>query len=246
MKNEFVTLSPGKTNCYLIQVNNGYLLIDTGYEKDYSNFLKELDEREIEVSEINYILLTHHHDDHSGFTNNLLKETEVKIIAHEYAEALLKIGENDKTRGGGYINRRVHYLSKIYKLLNPDWDLTFPPVRLRDNDILISGDNKGILRKIGIDGTILYTPGHTIDSISVLLDNGVIFCGDAAMSWPLWAGIKYCTIFITDINKFYGSWEKIIENGAKEVYPSHGKPFEIKKLKENIWEYSNDSLVEFF
>ncbi len=41
MKNEFVTLSPGKTNCYLIQVNNGYLLIDTGYEKDYSNFLQK-------------------------------------------------------------------------------------------------------------------------------------------------------------------------------------------------------------
>ena len=245
MKNKFVALNPGKTNCYLIQSNSGYLLIDTGYEKDYSNFLKELDTKEIGVSEINYLLLTHHHDDHSGFTTDLLTDTEVKIIAHKLAEDLLKTGENDKTHGGGYINKRVYYLSKIYKLLNPDWDLTFPPVKLRNVDILINGDNKEVLRNIGINGTILYTPGHTIDSISVLLDNGLIFCGDAAMSWPLWAGIKYCTIFITDVSEFYKSWEKIIESGAKKLYPAHGNPFKIENLRKNIWEYSNDSLVDF-
>ena len=131
MTNELITISPGRTNCYLIQANSGYLLIDTGYGKDYSNFLKELDAKKIEVSEINFLLLTHHHDDHSGFTNDLLKDTEVKIITHKYAENLLRAGENDKTRGGGYINKRVYYLSKIYKLFNPDWDLTFPPVKQR-------------------------------------------------------------------------------------------------------------------
>lgn len=246
MKNNFVTLSPGKTNCYLIKAKKGYLLIDTGYEKDYGSFLKALDKKSIEVSEINYLLLTHHHDDHSGFTNNLLEDTDLKIITHEKSKALLKTGKNDKTRGGGYINKRVYYLSKIYKLLNPDWDLTFPPVKLRDDDLLINDDNKELLRTIGINATILFTPGHTIDSISVVLDSGEVFCGDAAMSWPLWAGIKYCTIFITDIEAFYNSWKKIIESDAKIVYPSHGKSFKIEKLRKNMSVYTQESLVKFF
>ncbi|MFW5726248.1 MAG: MBL fold metallo-hydrolase [bacterium] len=60
------------TNCYIIQANRAYLLVDTGYQKDYSDFLKELDVEEIGINEINYLLLRHHHDDHSGFTNDLL------------------------------------------------------------------------------------------------------------------------------------------------------------------------------
>jgi hypothetical protein len=52
-------------------------------------------------------------------------------------------------------------MRKLYKLLNPDWDLTFPPLELRKDDIIVKDDNREILKQIGIDGTILYTPGHT-------------------------------------------------------------------------------------
>lgn len=246
MKERFIRLKPGKTNCYLIRADKGYLLIDTGYEKDYKSFLVEIDKHGIDINEINYLLLTHHHDDHSGFVNKLLEKTDFKIIVHELAKELLKTGENDKSRGGGYINKRVYYLSKIYKLFNPDWDLTFPPVYIRKEDILVNGDNKNVLRDIGIDGRIIYTPGHTIDSISVIFNDEIIFCGDAAMSWPLWAGIKYCTIFITDLDQFYRSWEKIIKSGVKIVNPAHGEQFEIKKLEQNIWKYKKESLVKFF
>ncbi len=198
------------------------------------------------MDDINYLFLTHHHDDHSGFAKKLLAYTDIKIIADHHAGELLKKGENDKSRGGGYINKRMYYLSKLYKLFNPDWDLTFPPLELEKNDILIDGDNDKVLRDIGIEGKILYTPGHTIDSISLLLDNGIIFCGDAAMSWPLWAGIKYCPIFVTNVDILYDSWQKIIKSSAKKIYPSHGEPFNIEKLRKNIGEYNNNSLVEFF
>ncbi|MFW6389623.1 MAG: hypothetical protein ACOCZT_00730 [Halanaerobiales bacterium] len=66
------------------------------------------------------------------------------------------------------------------------------------------------------------------------------------MSWPLWAGIKYHTIFITDVNEYYRSWEKIIESGAQKVYPSHGKPFNVDKLKENKGKFNNDDLIMSF
>ena len=243
MKDKFIKLSPGKTNCYLLKANDGYLLIDTGYDKDYNSFLTGLRKHNIDVTNINYLLLTHHHDDHSGFVNKLLKETDLTIICHKLAKELLETGKNNMSNGGGYINKRIYYLSRIYKLFNQDWNFTFPPVNLREKDILVKGDNNTLLKELGINAKIIYTPGHTIDSISVILDNEIIFCGDAAMSWPLWAGIKYCTIFITDVEQFYKSWEKIIKSGVKMVYPAHGNPFSIEMLKENIWKYTNESLV---
>lgn len=246
MNKKFYTIKVGKTNSYLLPCEKGYLLIDTGYEKDYDNFIKALKQRHIDISEIKYLLLTHHHDDHSGFTNRLISKTELRIIAHRKSVELLKTGENDKKRGGGYINRRIYYLSKLYKLLNPEWSLSFPPVYLRCTDIIVDGDDDKVLRDIGIQGKILYTPGHTIDSISVLLDEGTLFCGDAAMSWPLWAGIKYCTIFITDIEGFYSSWDKMISAGAKIILPSHGAALGADKLKENLHKYQQDDLVRFF
>ncbi|MFW6030072.1 MAG: MBL fold metallo-hydrolase [Halanaerobiales bacterium] len=246
MKNEYIKLSLKTSTCYLIKADNGYLLIDTGYNKDYDDFLDELNKNGVDIETINYLLLTHHHDDHAGFVNKLLVDTNLTIICHYLGKELLKTGENDMSRGGGYINKRMYYLIKIHKLFNPDWDLTFPPVYIREKDILIKGDNEELLKDIGINGRIIYTPGHTIDSISVILDDELIFCGDAAMSWPLWAGIKYCPIFVTDVNSLYNSWEKISQSGAKKVYPAHGDPFSIEKLEDNIGKYTNKSLVEFF
>ena len=50
-------------------------------------------------------------------------------------------------------------------------------------DYIVEGDNYEVLKEIGIDRTIFYTPGHTDDSISVVLSYGRAFVGDAAMNF---------------------------------------------------------------
>jgi len=57
----------GWTWCYLLKCTGGYLLIDTDYEKYYARFEKKLANLGIAASDIKYLLLTHHHDDHAGF-----------------------------------------------------------------------------------------------------------------------------------------------------------------------------------
>jgi glyoxylase-like metal-dependent hydrolase (beta-lactamase superfamily II) len=67
----------------------------------------------------------------------------------------------------------------------------------------------------------------------------LFFCGDTAMSnsLTLLLGTKYHTIFVNDLDQYYNSWQKLIDSEAQEIYPGHGKPFSIEKLKENIyWE----------
>ena len=95
--------------------------------------------------------------------------------------------------------------------------------------IVINDDNKEEIEKI-LNGKILYTPGHTLDSISLKI-NDIVFCGDAAMNG--FPSIKRFIIWIENTKQFEESWDLMINEGIKIIYPAHGKPFQIKDLIKN-------------
>ena len=80
----------------------------------------------------------------------------------------------------------------------------------------------------------------------MLLDSGEAFCGDAAASFLLWAGTYYCTVFMTDMDEAYRSWQKMLDAGAQVIYPAHGRPFAADKLRQNMGRIPNKALVKFF
>ncbi len=217
----------GWTRCFLLKCTGGYLLIDTDYEKYYALFEKKLASLGIATSDIKYMLLTHHHDDHAGFAAELVRRTGCRVIAHHNAVSALQQGKSEDACGKP-VNRRIQIVFSFYMLLHKEFK--FPPVRLAEKDILIEGDNDTVLKGIGIDGIILHTPGHTRDSVSVLLSDGSAFVGDAAMNFLRWTGVGHRPIYIEDINAVYESWRKLRERGARVIYPAHGRPFSATKL----------------
>lgn len=231
---------------YLLPCRGGYAQIDTGYEKDYPAYRTALEKLRIKPVEIQYLILTHHHDDHAGFLNQLTHDSSLIIIAHEQAAPLLAIGKNDKTHGGGYVNSFVRWIADIKMHLDPTWTLEFPAFAIRAQDLLLKGDDDTLLRQIGIPARLLHTPGHTIDHLVVILDSGEVFCGDAAANFPLLAGIKYCPVFMTNMEQAYCSWQKILNAGGQIIYPAHGKPFPATRLTENMGKIRTQDLVRFF
>jgi glyoxylase-like metal-dependent hydrolase (beta-lactamase superfamily II) len=244
MKTIIISLS--MSNVFLIPCAKGYLQVDTGYEHDYPLYCRNLAKAGIALESIRYLVLTHHHDDHAGFLNELTRDADIIIIAHEQAKVLLKTGKNDKTRGGGYVNGFIKFVAGIKMRLDPNWTLSFPPFTLREKDILLTGDNNQLLRQLGVAGQILYTPGHCIDHISVVMDNGDVFCGDAAANFLLWARTRYCTVFMTDMDQAYRSWQKMLGAGARTIYPAHGRPFPAEKLRRNLGRMQTAALAKFF
>lgn len=202
------------------------MLIDTSYAKDYKKFLMEMDKINIDISEIKYILLTHHHYDHTGFVTKLVEEVSCKIIVHKNGiEALKKGMSEDKMIP---VNNRIKFVITIFKLFHKKFE--YLPVVITNNDIVIIGDDFDLLKEIGVDGKIVYTPGHTKDSISVVLSDGNAFVGDIAMNFLHFCGLKYRPIYIEDIKAVYESWDKLKKMGAEKIYPAHGNPFPIEKL----------------
>lgn len=241
-----VTLELGMSNTYLLPSRGGYLQVDTGYGWTYPDYLRALARRGIELDEIDWLFLTHHHDDHAGFLNQLTRDTEVTVIAHAAAEPLLASGANDTSRGGGYVTRRVKLLADIKMRLDRRWTLTFDPFVLRAHDRRIDHDDDALLPSIGIAGRILTTPGHTIDHLTLLLDDGSAFCGDATANMLRLAGTRHCTVFMTDMEQSYDSWRKLLAAGATTIYPAHGRPFPAEDLIGDLDAITTEQLVPFF
>lgn len=218
METRFRILKVFPINCYLIEVEGGYLLVDTGMTKETGRLLNLLGKNGVDTSKINYIFLTHHHSDHSGNVKWLLEKTDARLIVHKRAASYLKQGVMREVRG-------AHLVSKV-----PAWvynnfiDYSYTPVPIRDTDLIVDGDNIS-LRDIGIDGSILYTPGHTTCSISLLLDSGEAFVGDLAVR-----RFHPGPTFAEDIDEIYMSWKKLIDAGAKLICPAHDSPFTVDVL----------------
>jgi hydroxyacylglutathione hydrolase len=252
---ETISLKLTATNCYLLKTGDNWILIDTGYEVDWDLLCKRLQEASVEFSQISHIILTHHHDDHCALLNYLIKENNnIRVVMEALAKDLLTKGENDNTHPYHFINKRIKILWSFQfkrfllilatkKYIAKKDNLKFPPYLVRERDILITGDTR--LKEIGIDlnGVILMTPGHTIDSISVLLDDGDGFVGDAAANMLQFAGTKYCVIGVSDLDEYYRSWQKFMAGGAKRIFPAHGKAFPVEKLRANIGKNKKQNMV---
>ncbi len=216
----------GWTQCYLLKCTDGYLLIDTDYARYYRRFARKIGDLGIALSDIKYLLLTHHHDDHAGFAAGLVRATGCRVIVHRHAVRPLSQGRSEGTDNP--VNRRTRIALACYTLFHREY--SFPPLTLSGNDIVLEGDDDGLLKEIGLDGVILHTPGHTKDSISVLLSDESAFVGDAAMNFLRWTGMGHRPIVVENIETVYESWQKLRERGARVIYPSHGRPFSATEL----------------
>ncbi len=222
----FYRVKLGFTWCYLIRCTGGLLLVDTSYPQYFGSFCRELAKLGRKVAEIKYLLLTHHHDDHAGFAAELIRHTGGRVIVHRNAIKYLEQGRSEEESQP--INRRVKLVFLVFGLFHREY--TFPAVRIGENDVVLAGDNGDFLGTIGVEGKILYTPGHFRDCLSVVLADGSAFVGDAAMNFMRWTGIAHRPIYAEDLQAAHESWRKLLAAGAKVIYPAHGKPFPAQEL----------------
>ena len=214
-------------NNWLIPGDDGYILIDTGYENGFRRFQRELKQAGIQPEEIRIIFLTHAHDDHAGFLNDVLAVTPAKVILHPKAVERLKTGQNPFD--GGCSSRPALFFCRILALLGKG-EHKYPPIREEYLNRLVPLDSKAY-QAMRLPFQVLETPGHTADHISLLKD-GILFCGDAAMNG--FPSRKRVIVWIENLLQFRQSWEKILKTNPERIFPAHGKPFPAADLEKYL------------
>lgn len=220
------------TNCFLLRHDSGWLLIDTGYDWEGELFDRCLARLGVDKRDVTHLLLTHAHDDHAGLLGPMVEANpELKIIMSERAVEILRAGAHVADGRGGYVTRRMRLLALLKAAFDKSWTHRFPPYLRRESDILVCAPTRLSDLGLSLKGTIYPTPGHTDDSISLVMDDGECYCGDAAANFFRFAGTRRCVIYVRDIDLYYRSWDTLLEAGARTIRPSHGKPFPAADLR---------------
>lgn len=220
----------GFTKNFLIKIDEGYLLIDTFLPKKYARFLKKLEKLSINVSDIKFLLLTHHHTDHVGFVKEFRENHKIKLIVHEKAISYLTEGKmEDYTKPLNFIARVVKFFTIL--VLGD----SYPPIELTSKDIIIKEDKSLILKSLmGLDAIIIRTPGSTDDNLSIVFADGQTITGDVLLNLPWPLKFKNQPVLITSKDNYIRSWKLLKNHNAKILHPSHGKKLTIEKLTTNL------------
>ena len=80
-------------------------------------------------------------------------------------------------------------------------------------------DSRSLLSKLGIAGEIIHTPGHSDDSVTLVLDNGGAFTGDLTLE---------SMVAPEDPAVVARSWQSLRERGVTTIYPGHGAMYPLR------------------
>lgn len=221
---DIITVSLGFDQCYILK-GDGIIAVDAGQPKKGKVFARALESAAIDPHHVKLVVLTHGHWDHIGSAREIRLLTGAKLAMHRAEVHWL---ENSLTPLSPGITPWGRVLSALHKVFMP---IVKVPGTKAD---LVLGDESLSLVDFGIPGRVVYTPGHSSGSVTVLLDTGEAFVGDLAMNkFPLRLS-PGLPIFADDPPAVISSWRMLIELGATTVYPAHGKPFPVAVIEKAI------------
>lgn len=184
-----INLGYRSTNYWLISAGMTRLLIDIGWPGTMGHMRARLRQMDVPLEEIRYCLATHYHIDHAGLAQEFKQEGVPLLVIDVQVDAIRKMKRWTKPQDN------------------------YVEISLDGNVIITCEESRKFLEELGIDGEILHTPGHSDDSVSLLLDDGSAFTGD--LTPPMYMGME-------DRDMVLSSWTLLKQKGARTIYPAHG------------------------
>ena len=180
------------TNFWVVSAGRNRVLVDLGWPGRAAALFANLDRMGVPLAEIRYGLATHYHMDHAGAAQDL-KLRGVPLLV---------------------IEEQVHAIPLMKQWTKPIDNYT--EITTHDNVVISIAESREFLRRIGIEGEILHTPGHSDDSVSLVLDIGCAFTGDLTLESMV---AKEDPVMVSR------SWQLLRDRGVTTIYAGHGSPY---------------------
>lgn len=182
----------GNTNTYYVKNDDVGVLVDTDWAGTLPAFYREIKRQGISIDSMKYLLITHYHPDHMGIVGELM-EMGVQLVVMD--------GQQEY----------IHFSDGIFA---KDKGVGFKPIDQEKALIISCEESRSFLAQIGISGEIISTPGHSDDSVSLILDESIAIVGDL---YPLGSASAFQDEVINN------SWDRILSYNIKKVYYGHAK-----------------------
>lgn len=180
------------TNFWVVSAGRSRILVDLGWPGRVAALLANLDRMGVPLAELRYGMATHYHIDHAGAAQDL-KQRGVPLLVMEEQIAAIPLMKQWTKPADNYTEITTH-----------------------DNVIISTSESRQLLGDVGIAGEIVHTPGHSDDSVSLVLDIGCAFTGDLTME-SMVAGEDPAVVA--------RSWQMLRDRGVTTIYGGHGAPY---------------------
>lgn len=205
---EILQVLSGRSNVFLLSDGKRNILIDTSVPRLWKKLQIRLDS--LGIKTVDYLILTHAHFDHAGNASRIREKFNSSVIVHKEEAVQLSIGDNVVPEGTNFITRHLVKLfgKRVFSILR--YDPCIP-------DILTGSVYD--FNETGFNAYLLHTPGHTVGSVSLIIDNEVALVGDAMFGVFRWSVFPP---FAQDKDLMVRSWGKLLETECSVFLPSHG------------------------
>ena len=185
----FVNVGYDSTNYYVVGKGKSRLLVDVGWPGTLGKLLAEMKRKGVALSEIKYLLATHYHPDHAGL---------VQEVRGQGVQLLVMQGQ-------------LAFIPLLKQWMKPA--MKYQDIDVRNATELKLAESRAFLAKLDIAGEIVSTPGHSDDSVTLVLDSGDAFTGDLQSVSRADEG---------DVEAVAASWEKLRAMRVRTIHPGHG------------------------
>lgn len=177
------------TNFWVVSAGTSRLLVDLGWPGMVGELLANLRKKGIPFAEIRYGLATHYHIDHAGAAQDLKKLGMRLLVTEEQLPAIPLMKQWTKPRDN------------------------YTEITTHDNVVIKASESRALLAQLGISGEVVHTPGHSDDSVSLVLDSGIAFTGDLTSEQM---------VANEDPTVVARSWQALRDLGVTTIYGGHG------------------------
>jgi glyoxylase-like metal-dependent hydrolase (beta-lactamase superfamily II) len=217
-------LTRGICNFYLIEDAGKLVLVDAGAPGDWSLLVQTIGELGRRLSDLDAVLLTHAHADHTGFAERARTTAQARVLIHEADVALARGAKPGKNDG----MLRSH-------LLHPElYRTAFSLLRRGAHRIVpireLSSFADGEVLDVPGRPRVLHTPGHTPGTAALHFETpGVLLSGDALVTRnPLTGRVGpqiMPAAFNRDTPEALASLTALDSIAADTILPGHGEPW---------------------
>lgn len=219
-------LTRGVTNFYLIEEAGKYTLVDAGTPGDWAFFARSLAALGAKLDDLDAVLLTHAHSDHTGFAERARAESGARVWIDQADEAAARTGKPAGKNDGtitSYLLRPAFYRTAV-SLLRRGATRIIPVT-----EVSAFADGE----RIDVPGSprAVHAPGHTPGSAAILVESRrTLFTGDVMATENPLTGRPGPQIMPSGLNQdtpqALASLDALLGTDADLLLPGHGDPWE--------------------
>jgi glyoxylase-like metal-dependent hydrolase (beta-lactamase superfamily II) len=217
----------GVVNWYVVVDRGKATLVDAGAPGDWKLLLETVTSLGLSLRDIDCVLLTHAHSDHTGFAERARVEAAASVRVHAADERAARTGKGGKKEGGASAYLKLLLRAEAYRTLfglMRRSGLSIVPI----TELTVFAD--GEILDVPGRPRVLHVPGHTAGSCALHFEDRSVLCtGDSLVTHDPFTGHDGPRVMPSlaniDTAQAIRSLDHLMLARADVLLPGHGDPW---------------------